>query len=103
MNFERLKPFIKHFWKLTQKKKRIFRKDAADVSVTSATRGYQAEDGPEVSLGRRWPSGLGPDSWWVTTQMNRAAQPIRQTIRSSKNTPKHPMRDADGPLGVSWA
>jgi hypothetical protein len=39
------------------KKKRIFIKNAADVSMTSATLGYQADNGPKVA---QWARPVGP-------------------------------------------
>jgi hypothetical protein len=60
--------------------------------MTSATCGCQAVDGPEASLGRGWPGGLGPDRWWVTAQKNYTTQPTRCSDRSPVNTLHLPSR-----------
>jgi hypothetical protein len=44
--------------------------------MTSATRAV-GRNGPEASLGRGWPDGLGPDHWRVTAQKNFTTQPTR--------------------------
>jgi hypothetical protein len=58
--FSKIKTIYKSFLKLLLKKKRIFIKNAADVSMMLATFGLWADIGPKVLLGRKWPNGCGP-------------------------------------------
>jgi hypothetical protein len=59
-DFYKIKTIFKSFLKLLLKKERIFIKNAADVSMTSATLGLWADIGPKVLLGRKWPNGCSP-------------------------------------------